>query len=302
MVDEVMKILEPSSKKLYVDATFGQGGYTKEIFKNCYNCKIIAIDRDPNSKKYIKQYQSSYKTKFFFFNKRFSQLRKIINKFGEKIDGIVFDLGLSNTQLDDPSRGFSFNSNGPLDMRMGDQNDSKITAEKIINEFNEKDLSDILFKFGEEKKSFKIARAIISERKKNKITSTLQLSEIINSLGLQKNYKINSATRSFQALRIFINEELNELQDTLKYIPSILNKDGKIVVVSFHSLEDRIVKNFFKENSGIFYNNYRNNPPNITHKTQTLSIITKKPLLPKFSEIKRNPRSRSAKLRAAKKI
>ena len=121
-------------------------------------------------------------------------------------------------------------------------------------------------------------------------------------MGLQKNYKINSATRSFQALRIFINEELNELQDTLKYIPSILNKDGKIVVVSFHSLEDRIVKNFFKENSGIFYNNYRNNPPNITHKTQTLSIITKKPLLPKFSEIKRNPRSRSAKLRAAKKI
>ena len=162
-----MKILEPSSKKLYVDATFGQGGYTKEIFKNFFNCKIIAIDRDPNSKKYIKQYQSSYKTKFFLFNKRFSELRKIINKFGEKIDGIVFDLGLSNTQLEDPSRGFSFNSDGPLDMRMGNQIDSKITAEKVINEFSERDLSDI-FSNSEKKKSFKIARAIISERKKIK--------------------------------------------------------------------------------------------------------------------------------------
>ena len=145
-----MKILEPRSKKLYVDATFGQGGYTQEIFKNCNNCKIIAIDRDPNSKKYIKNTSQDYKTKFFFFNKRFSQLRRIIDKF-EKIDGIVFDLGLSNTQLEDPSRGFSFNSDGPLDMRMGNQIDNKITAEKVINEFSERDLSDIFFKFGEEK-------------------------------------------------------------------------------------------------------------------------------------------------------
>ena len=302
MVDEVMKILEPSSKKLYVDATFGQGGYTKKIFENCNNCKIIAVDRDPNSKKYTEEYQSSYKTKFFFYNTRFSQLQRIIENFGEKIDGIVFDLGLSNTQLDDPSRGFSFNSDGPLDMRMGNQDDNKITAEKIINEFNEKDLSDILFRFGEEKKSYKVARAIISERKKYKITSTLQLSKIINSLALQKNYRINSATRSFQALRIFINNELDELKDTLKFIPSILNKNGKIIIVSFHSLEDRIVKDFFKENSGIFYDNYRNRPPNILNKTQTLSIITKKPVSPKLSEIKKNPRSRSAKLRAAKKI
>ena len=156
-------------------------------------------------KNILKNTSQDYKTKFFFFNKRFSQLRRIIDKFGEKIDGIVFDLGLSNTQLEDPSRGFSFNSDGPLDMRMGNQIDNKITAEKVINEFSERDLSDIFFKFGEEKKSFKIARAIISERKKNKITTTTQLSAIINNLGLQKNYRINSATRSFQALRIFIN-------------------------------------------------------------------------------------------------
>lgn len=302
MVDEVIKVLEPEEKKLYVDATFGQGGYTKKIFENCNDCKIIAVDRDPQAKKFAQKYKLNYKNRFFFHNQRFSNLNKIMEKYKKKIDGIVFDLGLSNTQLNHPSRGFSFNNDGPLDMRMGNQKDNSITAEKIVNDFSEDDLSNIFFKYGEEKKSFKIARAIIRERKQKRILTTHQLSSIINSLTLKNKYRINNATRSFQALRIFINEELKELEETLQYLPKIINKYGKIIVVSFHSLEDRIVKDFFRENGGICYQNYRNLPPKNIKKMQTLSIITKKPILPHSSEIKKNPRSRSAKLRAAERI
>lgn len=302
MVNEVIDILDPKDKQIFVDATFGQGGYTKKILDHSYDSKVIAIDRDEKAKVFAKEFEITYKKRFFFLNERFSFIKHISEITKRKIDGIVFDLGLCNTQLHSPSRGFSFNIDGPLDMRMGKQHDNSITAEKIVNNYSERELSNIFYEFGEEKKSFKIAKAIVKKRKSKRIKTTLELSKIINELGFGYKYRLNDSTRTFQALRIFINNELGELKETLEYIPKILKKNGKVIVIAFHSLEDKIVKNFFKENSGIVYNNYRNLPPNKKNKKKIFSILTKKPMKPKIEEIKNNPQSRSAKLRAAIKI
>ena len=203
---------------------------------------------------------------------------------------MVLDLGVSNTQLNDPHRGFSFNNNGPLDMRM-DKINTKLTAETIINEYDENELSDIFFYYGEERNSRKIAKSIVEFRKKKKIDSTKMLSDIIQKINKYK-FK-HPATRVFQALRIVINEELNELEEALKISLEILTKNARIVIVAFHSLEDKIIKNFFKKNG---YKNFNDDKKNV------FRIITKKPINPSSEEIKINPRSKSAKLRVAEKI
>ena len=296
LCDEVIRQLEPNDNKTYLDATFGQGGYTDKIL-NSSNCCIIAIDRDSDSLKYAKILKKKYKSNFFFKNERFSNIDKVIKK---KIDGITFDLGISNTQLNNPKRGFSFMHDGPLDMRMGTQEKENLTAEEIINNFSEKELSEIFYLYGEERNSLKISKEIIKARKLKRISSTNQLSAIINRIQLQKNKKINPSTKVFQALRIYINTELLELETALKKCLKILNKKAKIVVVSFHSLEDRIVKNFFREHSGYKVNNYKHLPQNIEDiRKPILKIITKKTITPSIEEIKANPRARSAKLRAA---
>ena len=297
--DEVIKQLNPVDNKTYVDATFGQGGYTKGIL-NSSNCFVIAIDRDADSIKYAEILKKKYKSNFFFRKERFSNIENVIKK---KIDGITFDLGISNTQINNPKRGFSFMYDGPLDMRMGTQKEKSLTAENIINNFSEKELSEIFYRYGEVRNSFKISKEIVKARNFKKISSTTQLAEIINRIKLQKNKKINPSTKVFQALRIFINSELLELETALKKCLKILNKKAKIVVVSFHSLEDRIVKNFFREYSGYKVNNYKHLP----YKTETmdkplLRIVNKKTITPSLEEIKSNPRARSAKLRAAELI
>ena len=301
MVDEVLNVLEPKENSIYVDATFGQGGYSLKLLER-FNCTVIGIDRDKKAKKYAEKVKNTYKENFFFYLSRFSKIKEILQFHNKKIDAFIFDLGMSNTQLNNAKRGFSFNNDGPLDMRMGCQANDKLTAEEIVNSFKEKELSDIFFKYGEEKKSFLISKEIIKARKEKKIKSTTELSSIINKLFKFKKNKINPSTRVFQALRIYLNDELNELEKVLNSILNLLEKNGKIIVVSFHSLEDKIVKNFFKVNSGVFYDNYRQKPPKKRSTPTTLKIITKKPVLPGNKEIKINPRSRSAKLRAAQKI
>ena len=303
MINEVLEILDPQKGGLYVDATFGQGGYSKEILKKA-NCQLIALDRDHDSKLFSIPIKKQFGLNFNFFNERFSNIDLILNKINKSlINGIVFDLGTSSTQLNKSERGFSFNKSGPLDMRMGCQNDNKLTAELIVNEFSEKQLSDIFFNYGEERNSYKISKNIIQERKSKRIVNTIQLKEIISKSGIKiSNFKINPATKVFQALRIYVNNELKELEIALKKSIKYLKKNSKIIIISFHSLEDRIVKNFFKFNSGLIENTYKHLPSNIEFSNQKLKILTKKPLTASKTEVKYNPRSRSAKLRAAERI
>ncbi len=290
MVDEVVSFLKPKQERIYLDCTFGQGGYSRKILEST-ECKVFAIDRDSDSNKFARDLSQKFKTRFTFNNAKFSDLNFYLqDKNIKRIDGMVIDLGISNTQLNDPNRGFSFNCDGPLDMRMDNIN-TKLTAEIIINEYDEKELSDIFFYYGEERNSRKIANSIVEFRKKKKINSTKMLSDIIKKINKYQ-FK-HPATRVFQALRIVINEELNELEEALKISLEILTKNARIVIVAFHSLEDKIIKNFFKKND---YKNFENPERNF------FRIITKKPVTPSLEEIKINPNSRSAKLRVAEKI
>ncbi|MAI76865.1 MAG: 16S rRNA (cytosine(1402)-N(4))-methyltransferase [Pelagibacteraceae bacterium TMED65] len=292
MVDEVVSLLNPKDKKIYLDGTFGQGGYSREIL-NKANCKIFAIDRDHQSKQFAEELKKKFGRRFIFNVEKLSNINLLLKKYKEdRIDGIVLDLGVSNTQLNNPLRGFSFSNDGPLDMRM--DTTQKLTAEIVVNEFNEKDLSDIFYYYGDERNSRKIARSIIEFRKKKRINTTMLLSEIVKEINSGK-FK-HPATRVFQALRIYINEELRELEEILKLSLHILNNKSRIIVVAFHSLEDRLVKNFFKKNVSEKQINLTSSKPKFGFK-----IITKKPLTPSFEEIKMNPRSRSAKLRVAEK-
>ncbi len=295
MVNEVVSFLNPKDEKIYLDGTFGQGGYSKEILKKA-NCKIFAIDRDHESRKFAEELKKRVGKRLIFNVEKLSKVNTLLKKYKEDhVDGIVLDLGISNTQLNNPSRGFSFTNDGPLDMRMNTT--EKLNAEIVVNEFSEKDLSDIFFYYGEERNSRRIARSIIEFRKKKKINSTLILSQIVKEINFSK-FK-HPATRVFQALRIYINEELKELEEILKLSLNILNNKSRIIVVAFHSLEDRLVKNFFKKNIP-----EKTRKPNLSSldPKYNLKIITKKPLTPSIEEIKINPRSRSAKLRVAEKL
>ena len=277
MVDEVISYLEPKKINTYFDGTFGQGGYSEEILK--YGCKVIATDTDTQSENFARLIKERYSENFFFRIENFKNLEEILKFFKvSKINGLTLDLGLSNTQLDSPSRGFSFKADGPLDMRMNNEKE-QITAKIVINEFSEKNLSDIFYYYGEEKNSRRIAKSIIIERNKKVIETTTELANIVKRINFH-NHK-NPSTRVFQALRIFVNDELNSLESFLRNCLKFLNKKSRIIIVAFHSLEDRIVKNFFK-----------NNP-------SKLKIITNKPIIPTKFEIQNNPRSRSAKLRVA---
>ena len=278
MVDEILTYLAPEKFKTYVDCTFGQGGYSKKILENA-DCNIVAIDRDKDAIEYADLLEKKYPKNFIFSVDNFSRLDHVLKKNDvKKVDGLIFDLGISNTQLNNPSRGFSFSNNGPLDMRMDIENQD-LTAQKIINGFDQHNLSDIFYYYGEEKNSKQIAKKIIEFRKKKVISTTAELVELIKKVNTYK--KKHPATRVFQALRIYVNDELNELDITLKKSLLFLKKNGKIITVAFHSLEDKVIKNFFLKNK------------------EFLKILTKKPITPNEKEIKNNPRSRSARMRVA---
>ena len=304
MINEIISFL-PSTKSINVmDATFGGGGYSKAILEKFNVNQLLAIDRDPISKIFAKELESKF-SNFTLINDKFGKIEEIINntKFKDKkFDIILFDLGTSSNQIDNAQRGFSFNKSGPLDMRMGS---SDKNAYDIINKYGEKNLADIIYKFGEERYSRVIAKEIVRNRKIKFINDTIELSNIIKECLPKKNQfknKIHPATKTFQAIRIYVNDELSELKTSLEKTLKILNKDGLILVVSFQSLEDRIVKDFFNHNSGKRWRSSRHYPELPDKLATQLKIITKKPILPSASEILENPRSRSAKLRVAQKI
>ncbi len=304
MINEILSFI-PSAKSINViDATFGGGGYSKTILEKINVNQLLAIDRDSISKIFSKEIETRF-SNFTLINDKFSRIEEIVknSKFKDKkFDIIIFDLGTSSNQIDDAKRGFSFTKSGPLDMQMGlsDKN-----AYEIINKYEEKNLADIIYQYGEEHYSRVIAREIVKNRKIKFINTTLELSNIIRKCLPKKNHvknKIHPATKTFQAIRIYVNDELSELKISLDKTLKILNKDGLILVVSFQSLEDRIVKDFFNHNSGKRWRSSRHYPELPDKLATQLKIITKKPILPSASEIFENPRSRSAKLRVAQKV
>ena len=304
MINEIISFLPLTKSINVIDATFGGGGYSKTILEKFNVNQLLAIDRDPISKIFAKEIESNF-SNFSLINDKFSKIEEIVNntKFKDKkFDIILFDIGTSSNQIDNAQRGFSFNKSGPLDMRMG-ASDKK--AYDIINNYEEKNLADIIYQYGEERYSRVIAKEIVKNRKIKFISDTIELSNIIKKCLPKKNQlknKIHPATKTFQAIRIYVNDELNELKTSLEKTLKILNKDGLILVVSFQSLEDRIVKDFFNHNSGKRWRSSRHYPELPDKLATQLKIITKKPILPSASEILENPRSRSAKLRVAQKI
>ena len=301
MIEEVKSYI-PNNKELnIIDATFGGGGYSKIFLENFKVRKLIAIDRDPLSNFFAKELSKKYNN-FKLVNGCFSEIDNLLeqNNLDSKtqFDLIIFDLGLSTNQLEDPKRGFSFLSNSPLHMGMGN---NKKTVFDVINNYSENELANIIYKFGEEKFSRKIAKKIIDIRKTKNIEKTKELSSLIKQIYKNKS-KIDPATRTFQALRIYVNDELNELSKALEKSLNLLKVKGKIIIVSFHSLEDRLVKDFFNRNSGKRWRSSRHYPELTDDGPITLKLITKKPIRPSDLETKINPRSRSAKLRVAEKI
>ena len=289
LLNEIISIITPQYGGTFIDCTFGQGGYSKKILE-FKNTKVIALDRDEDSKKKANQIKVNFEDRFIFKNIKFSQLNNLKLK-NEDIKGVIFDLGYSYTQIKDPKKGLSFESDGRLNMKMG-LND--YSAEDAINKLDEKELEKIFKFFGDENESKYIARNIVKERIKNKI-DTQKLVKIIDKTKRKKNFKVNSATKVFQALRIFVNKEISELILGLINATKVLKKDGILAVVTFHSLEDKIVKYFFKslsENKSIS----RYVPA--TEQAETLFILDqKKAIVPTDKEVNENLPSRSAKLR-----
>ena len=290
MLDKILSIITPQHGGTFIDCTFGAGGYTKAIL-NFPNTKVIALDRDRSVNLHAHFLTQKYNKRLKFYNNKFSQIDKI-SEGNKSINAIILDLGFSMFQMKNLSRGFSFNSKGPLDMRMG-FND--FGANKVINKLDQKEIELILKYFGEEKYNKRIAFQIINLRKKKEI-DTQDLVKIINKVKKKKTYgRINEATKSFQALRIFVNNEISELIFGLINAAKVLKKDGVLAVVTFHSLEDKIVKYFLKslsENKSIS----RYVP--VTQQAETLFILDqKKAIMPTDKEVNENLPSRSAKLR-----
>ncbi len=289
LLKEIISIITPQYGGTFIDCTFGQGGYSKKILE-FENTKVIALDRDIESEKKANQIKENFGDRFVFKNIKFSQLNNLKLK-QEEVKGVIFDLGYSYTQIKDPKKGLSFESVGSLNMQMGLNNYS---AEDAINKLDEKELEKIFKFFGEEKESKFIAKNITKERLRNKI-DTQTLVKIIDKTKRKKNFKVNSATKVFQALRIFVNKEISELIFGLINATKVLKKDGVLAVVTFHSLEDKIVKYFFKslsENKSIS----RYVP--VTEQAETLfKLVEKKAIIPTEDEINENLPSRSAKLR-----
>ena len=293
MLNEVLKISSLSLNKSFIDCTFGGGGYSKEILKFS-NTTVLAIDRDKKAFKVAKELEKKFPHRFKFYQTKFSQLETISK---ENVDVVIFDLGLSSIQLDDLERGFSFKSNKKLNMTMGL---NEISALDAINNLSEKDLKLIIKILGDEKEASKIAKNIVEQRNIKRITNTIDLVKIIEK-SKKKNYssKINPCTKTFQAIRIFVNKEITELINGVIHATKKLKPGGKILVISFHSLEDRIIKYFFTNFSKNQTRPSRYLPENKATKAILFDEYKNKVFRPSKDEVEQNNRSRSAKLRFA---
>jgi 16S rRNA (cytosine1402-N4)-methyltransferase len=293
---EAVEMLAPRADGTYVDATFGAGGYSHAILA-VGGTQVIGIDRDRSAIAGGFDLVERSEGRLTLVEDRFSNLAEICAAEGAAaVDGVVMDVGVSSMQLDEAGRGFSFRLDGPLDMRMGQ---AGLTAADVIAKVSEAELADIIYLFGEERHSRGVARAIVAARKQAPITTTRALADIVGRVVRSKPGDIHPATRTFQGLRIFVNEELDELQAALEAAERVLKPGGRLAVVSFHSLEDRIVKNFLAERSKT--GGGSRHLPEVKQTVPSFRLLTKKPVAPDEAEVAANPRARSAKLRAAER-
>lgn len=284
LLHEVVETLNPRDGGIYVDATFGGGGYTRALLE-AKNCKVIGIDRDPDAAVRAESFKHEFKDRFEFVSGVFSELDTLLPQ-NQTYDGIVFDFGVSSFQLDQAERGFSFRFEGPLDMRMS-KDQGGMTAAEILNTYPENQLAEIIYIYGEEKKARIIAKTIVQQRKTKPLETTQEFAKLVRSI-VRRHDGIDPATLTFQALRIFVNNELIEIDTSLKKTLNLLSVGGKVITVTFHSLEDRLVKNWMRANAFA-----------CTRPDYALKAFSSKPISPSLQEVRTNPRSRSAKMRAA---
>ncbi len=291
MLPEVLAALSPQDGAVYVDGTFGAGGYTRAILEAA-DCKVIAIDRDADAAKRAESFEKEYGERFEFKRGCFGDVAVLLGD--QKIDGFVLDIGVSSFQIDEAARGFSFRYDGPLDMRMDTENGQ--SAADLVNSMPEEELANIIYKYGEERKSRRVAHKIVEMRKSQPFKTTLQLADAVRACVPASRDGIDPATRTFQALRIAVNDELGELERALEASVQVLKSGGRLVVVSFHSLEDGMVKRFLREKSGGAAKGSRYMPAQ-DEEAPVFALENRKAIKPSEKEIAENPRSRSARLR-----
>jgi 16S rRNA (cytosine1402-N4)-methyltransferase len=295
---EVLNALRPASPGLYVDATIGAGGHAWGLLqKSKPKGMLLGLDVDPRALELADQRLKSFSGRFHLSLSSYIELRnELLTRGWDHVDGIIIDLGVSSMQIDSPERGFSFQKDGPLDMRFDPS--QPVSAEDLVNHNSENDLADLIWKYGEERNARRIARVIVENRP---ISTTLQLAELIKQVSRSHQDRINPATRTFQALRIAVNHELDSLEVFLPQAVEVLKPGGRLAVISFHSLEDRIVKQYFRNESRDCIC-----PPDqpvctCGHKA-VIKEITRHPIIAQEDEVKENPRSRSAKLRIVERL
>jgi 16S rRNA (cytosine1402-N4)-methyltransferase len=300
LMNEVVDAIAPRDGGRYLDGTFGAGGYTTAMLDRA-DCRVIAIDRDPDAIAAGRALAERYAPRLTLIEGRFGDMADLLSAEGvDDVDGVTLDLGVSSMQFDQAERGFSFRNSGPLDMRMGRSGPS---AADLVNDTEEAELADIIWRYGEERKSRRVAHAIVEQRKLKRIETTAELASIVRrAVGPQAKDDSDPATRTFQALRIAVNDELGELERGLAAAEAVLAAGGRLAVVSFHSLEDRAVKEFVRARAGRTPGPSRHAPPTAAARTATLRDLSRKPVLPSETETSANPRARSARLRVAEKI
>lgn len=294
---EVIRALAPAAGETFIDATFGAGGYTGAILAAAA-CRVVAIDRDPEAVARGRRLEAVGNGRLTMLEGRFGIMDRLVADAGiERVDGVALDIGVSSMQIDDPGRGFSFAKDGPLDMRMECAGPS---AADFVNSASEAQLADVIFHLGEERHSRKVARAIANARKDRPFARTGELAEVVRRAVPRSNDGIDPATRTFQAIRIHVNDELGELERGLVAAERLLAPGGRLAVVTFHSLEDRVVKGFLRQRSGAAERPSRHQPAaSRTGPAPSFVLTQKRAAAPGHDEIARNPRARSAKLRAA---
>jgi 16S rRNA (cytosine1402-N4)-methyltransferase len=300
LLSEVLTALRPQDGETYIDATFGAGGYTRAILEAA-DCRLVAFDRDPDAVAAGQSMVESFAPRLTLVHEPFGNLESAAAARGiVGVDGIVFDLGVSSMQLDEAERGFSFQSDGPLDMRMSRAGPS---AADVVNTYADEDLANLIYELGDERRSRAIARAIVARRKVAPFTRTRELAELVSKVFHgRKDDGRHPATRTFQALRIHVNDELGELEHGLAAAERLLKPGGRLVVVTFHSLEDRIVKRFLQARSGKEAHGSRHLPQEIAPVlAPSFRIVNSRPLTPSKGEVDVNPRARSARLRSAER-
>lgn len=290
LLDEAIKALAPKPGELHVDCTFGAGGYSKALLERGAN--VISIDQDPSAENYAADLKLKYPDNFTFHHGNFANIKNILGN--KRVDSLVLDLGVSSMQLDQAERGFSFMRDAALDMRMSRKGK---TAADFVNETDETELARVIFEYGDERASRKIAKFIVEAREKEPITTTLRLAEIVRKAVGFRPGKIDFATKTFQAIRIWINDEMGALEKFLVQAEDVLNDKGRLVVITFHSLEDRIIKKYLQERTEKRVARSKYAAP--IQSSAPFELLLRKALSPTGAEVKSNPRSRSAKIRAA---